>query len=129
MKLRAEIEKHRPRFIRQESWRYVRVHAAWRKPKGIDSKMRLQVRGWPALVKVGYRGPRAARGLHPSGYREVLVHNVKELEELNPEFEAARIAHTVGARKREAILKRARELGIKVLNPRGLRSVEVGGEG
>ena len=118
LELRKEIAKRRPEFVRQESWRYKRVKPSWRRPRGIDSKMRMEVKGWPKRVKVGYRGPRAVRGLHPSGYKEVLVHNVKELEKLDPETEAARIAHTVGARKRREILKRAKELGIKVLNPR-----------
>lgn len=118
LELRKEIAKRRPEFIRQESWRYKRIKPNWRRPRGIDSKMRLEVKGWPKRVKVGYRGPKAVRGLHPSGYKEVLVHNLKELENLNPETEAAKIAHTVGAKKRKEMLKRAKELGIKVLNPR-----------
>lgn len=118
LELRKEIAKRRPQFVRQESWRYKRIKPNWRRPRGIDSKMRLEVKGWPKRVKVGYRGPKAVRGLHPSGYKEVLVHNVKELEKLDPETEAARIAHTVGTKKRREILERAKELGIKVLNPR-----------
>lgn len=117
LELRRKIAEKRPEFVRQESWRYKRIKPSWRRPRGIDNKMRVELKGWPRRVKVGYRGPKLVRGLHPSGYREVLVHNVKELEKLNPEIEAARIAHTVGAKKRGEILKRAKELGIKVLNP------------
>lgn len=117
LKLRAEIASRRPEFVRQESWRYKRLKPSWRKPKGIDSKMRLRVKGWPKIVKVGYRGPAAVRGLHPSGFRDVLVYNVSDLQRLNPETDAARIAHTVGAKKRREILAKAKELGIKVLNP------------
>lgn len=122
LRLREEIKKKRPDFVRQESWRYKRLDEAWRKPKGIDSKIRLEVKGWPAKVKVGYRGPSAVRGLHPSGLRDVLVHNLQELEKLDPKKDAARIASTVGARKRERLIVRARELGIKVLNPRRIKS-------
>jgi len=121
LKLRAEIASRRPEFVRQESWRYKRLKPSWRKPKGIDSKMRLQVKGWPKIVKVGYRGPAAVRGLHPSGFRDVLVYNVSDLLRLNPETDAARIAHTVGAKKRLEILAKAKELGIKVLNPTGVK--------
>ena len=117
VELRKRVKAKKPDFVRQESWRYVRVKPSWRKPKGMDSKMRLQKKGWPAIVKIGYRGPAEARGLHPSGYQEVLVHNVEELERLNPATQAARIAHTVGLRKRLQIMERARELGIHVLNP------------
>ena len=56
------------------------------------------------------------RGLHPSGYKDVLVNNMKELEALDCETEAARISATIGKRKKELMLEKASELGIKVLN-------------
>ncbi len=121
---RKEVSENRPAFVRQESWRYVRIHPEWRKPKGVDSKMRRQDKGWPALVRVGYRGPAAARGLHPSGHREVMVYNARDLDALVPGTDVARIGRTVGARKRDTILERATELGIRVVNPTGLRIVE-----
>jgi hypothetical protein len=79
--------------------------------------MRKQFSGVPRLVKVGYRGPKKARGLHPSGYTDNLVFNVKDLGRLDPSKDAARIAHVVGQRKRLLILTEARGKGIKVLNP------------
>ncbi len=121
---RKEVSENRPAFVRQESWRYVRIHPEWRKPKGVDSKMRRQDKGWPALVRVGYRGPAAARGLHPSGHREVMVYNTGDLDALVPGTDVARIGRTVGAKKRDTILERATELGIRVVNPTGLRIVE-----
>jgi len=114
---RRNISKHRPKFVRQESWRYDRLAENWRKPKGKDNKMRLQVSGVPSIVKVGYRGPKLSRGLHPSGYVDRLVWNVNEIEKLNPKSEAARISHTVGKLKKKQIILKAFELGIKVLNP------------
>ena len=116
VELRKKIKSKKPEFRRQESWRYKRIKENWRRPRGIDSKMRRKVKGWPATVNIGYRGPKLARGLHPSGLKEVLVYNVDDLREINPNTEAIRIAHTVGARKRAEILNRARELGIRVLN-------------
>lgn len=116
LKLRARIKKKKPEFVRQESWRYKRLKENWRRPRGIDNKMRRKIKGWPPTVSVGYRGPKAARGLHPSGYNEVLVHNTEELEKINPETQAIRIAHTVGKRKRAEILVEARKRKIKILN-------------
>jgi large subunit ribosomal protein L32e len=113
---RKKASERRPKFIRQESWRYDRLAQNWRKPKGKDNKMRKQKSGVPALVKIGYRGPRVARGLHPSGYTDKLVHNLAELSKLDPKNDAARLAHTVGKRKRIRIIAKANELGIKVLN-------------
>jgi len=117
VELRKKVKSKKPEFRRQASWRYKRVKENWRRPRGIDSKMRRKVKGWPATVNIGYRGPKLARGLHPSALREVLVYNSDDLREIDPETEAIRIAHTVGARKRAEILSRARELGIHVLNP------------
>jgi large subunit ribosomal protein L32e len=121
---RGELAEHRPKFVRQESWRYVRIHPEWRKPKGIDNKVRRQDKGWPALVRVGYRGPVESRGLHPSGHFEVLVYRPDDLSSLVPGRDVARIGGTVGAKKREQILSRATELGLRVLNPTGLRIIE-----
>ncbi len=116
--LRRRLKSKKPRFRRQESWRYKRVSEVWRKPDGIDSKMRRKKKGWPKSVEVGYRGPKAARGLHPSGYAEVLIHTVDDVEKVDPKTQAIRIAHAVGARKRIEITARARERDIHILNPR-----------
>ncbi|MDV3293405.1 MAG: 50S ribosomal protein L32e [Nitrososphaerales archaeon] len=121
---RTELAANRPEFIRQESWRYVRLRPMWRKPKGVDNKVRRQDKGWPALVRVGYRGPVNSRGLHPSGHFEVLVYRPADLEGLVPGRDVARLGGTVGAKKREHILARANELGVRVLNPTGLRIIE-----
>lgn len=116
LRARKKVSATRPKFVRQESWRYSRLAENWRKPKGVDNKMRKQVSGVPALVKVGYRGPKKARGLHPSGYRDKLVHNVRDLEKLDPKTDAARIGHAVGRRKRIDIVNKANVFSIKVLN-------------
>ncbi len=114
---RKKINARRPNFVRQESWRYNRVKKSWRKPKGIDNKMKEKRKGVPAMVSVGYRGPKAVRGLHPSGYLVVHVANIYELDKVDKETEAIIIKHTVGSRKRQTILDTAADLGLKVLNP------------
>ena len=75
-------------------------------------------------MKIGYRVPKAVRYLHPSGYRDILVHNLKELEALSPDTDAARIAAGVGRRKRIEIATRAKELGVRVLNGRSLLTIK-----
>lgn len=123
LQLRSKIKSRTPKFRRFESWRFVRLDYPWRKPKGVDNHQRLSVKGWPHLVKIGYRVPKEVRYLHPSGYRDVLVHNMKELEALSPDIDAARLATGVGRRKRIELATRAKELGIRVLNGRNLLSV------
>lgn len=119
LRMKRDVE-----FVRQESWRYVRVKEGWRRPRGVSSKMRRRMSGWPRVVSVGYGAPRAVRGLHSSGFREVLVYNEKGLDGLSPERDAIRIAHTVGMRKRRVILDKAKQLGLKVLNPGIVAEVE-----
>jgi large subunit ribosomal protein L32e len=128
LQARKKVSDKRPKFVRQESWRYDRLAESWRKPKGKDNKMRRQVSGVPRLVKVGYRGPRKARGLHPSGYTDNLVFNVNDLARLDPAKDAARIGHVVGQRKRLLILAEARSKAIKVLNPGKEQKAEAASE-
>lgn len=113
---RKEISARRPEFRRQEWFRYQRLGDAWRAPQGIQSKQRRHWKNHPDLVSIGFRGPKKARGLHPSGFREVLVENEKGLSGVDRKTEAVRIASSVGGRKRDAIQRRARKMGIRVLN-------------
>jgi len=117
LKIRSRINKKRPHFKRYESWRFVRIKDQWKKPRGIDNKMRTELQGWPKSVKVGYRGPAAVRGLHSSGMEEVMVWNAKDLEKVDPETQVARIGGTVGGKKKETMLEKAEELKIRILNP------------
>jgi len=117
--LREKISRHRPNFVRQESWRYDRISESWRKPKGIDNHQRMQKsRGRPGIVKVGYGGPKIARQLHPSGYTDNLVYNVRDLEKLNSKTDGVRIGHSVGKKKRLEIITKAVEKKLKVFNAR-----------
>ena len=117
LRKRAMINKKRPHFKRFESWRFVRIKDQWRKPRGIDNHMRTELQGWPKSVKVGYRGPTAVRGLHSSGMEEVMVWNTKDLDKVDPETQVARIGGTVGGRKRETMIEKAKELKLRILNP------------
>ncbi|MEW5937802.1 MAG: 50S ribosomal protein L32e, partial [Candidatus Thermoplasmatota archaeon] len=114
--LKHRASRQRPNFRRQEWFRYRRLGDGWRRPRGLHSKMRRHFAYRPPVVSIGYRSPAAARGLHPSGFEEILVHNPKELAALNPKVHAARIAHGVGTKKRREIVAAADEKGIRVLN-------------
>ncbi len=109
----------KPQFKRQEWFRYKKLGEKWRKPKGKTSKRRRYEARKPVMPSIGYGSPRRTRGLHPSGYRDVLVSNPTELELLDPKVHAGRISSQVGKRKKEIMLQKAKELGIKILN-RGL---------
>jgi large subunit ribosomal protein L32e len=123
LRARARVKRKKPAFVRPESWRYMRLKESWRRPRGLDHKIRRKIKGWPASVNTGYRGPKASRGLHPSGYWEVIVCNVEDLREIDSKTQAIRIAHTVGMRKRARIITEARKKKITILNLKEAREV------
>ncbi|KAF1078730.1 50S ribosomal protein L32e [Methanogenium sp. MK-MG] len=106
----------RATFKRQCLHQKKKLDDVWRRPRGIQSKQRMQKWAKGRLPKPGFGGPAAVRGFHPSGYEEVLVFTPADLEGLNPETHAVRVAATVGNRKREVIQDKALELGLKVFN-------------
>lgn len=116
IRIRKQIKSRTPEFLREEWFRYKRIPRNWRRPDGITSKMRINKKYRPSKVRVGFRGPKDVRGLHSSGFEEVMVYNVNDLEHINNETQAARIGGSVGTRKRIEIEKKAEELDVRILN-------------
>ena len=106
-----------PQFNRQDYHKKKRTPTSWRKPRGQLSKQRRGIKGKGDKVEAGYRKPEAVRGKHPSGFEEVRVHNVDDLDGVDGSREAVRIASTVGGRKRERIEEEAEDRSVRVLNP------------
>lgn len=116
--LKELISKRRKRqkFERQNSRKHKRMNEKWRKPKGSHSKVRRELKNKKSVPKSGRRSPKEIRGVHPSGYKDVLINKPKDLKDLDPEKEAVRIAGGVGKKKREKISEEAEKKDIKILN-------------
>jgi large subunit ribosomal protein L32e len=98
---------------------------SWRKPRGQHNKQREQKKAKGALPKPGFGSPIAVRGMHPSGFFEVLAFTLKDLEGLDPATQAVRISATVGTRKRITLQEKAISSGLKVLNARVMKKLGV----
>lgn len=116
MELRKKMSKKRPSFRRVESWRYKRVKDSWRKARGIDSKTREKRKSGVKSPTIGYRGPKKVRGLHPSGYIEVLIFTFDDLKNLNKNKHAIKISGKLGAKKRIVLTDYCQKRGFKILN-------------
>ncbi|XP_022110585.1 60S ribosomal protein L32-like [Acanthaster planci] len=124
---RKIVKKRLKKFKRHQSDRYHRVKTNWRRPKGIDNRVRRRFKGQMKMPNIGYGSNKKTKHTLPNGFRKFLVHNVKELEILmmtNRRY-AAEIAHGVSSRKRKSIVERAQQLAVKVTNAHArLRSEE-----
>eukprot|EP00914_Ancora_sagittata_P018316 GHVO01036198.1.p2 GENE.GHVO01036198.1~~GHVO01036198.1.p2 ORF type:complete len:135 (+),score=21.95 GHVO01036198.1:38-442(+) len=113
------VKKRTKRFIRHQSDRYVKVTAAWRKPRGIDNRVRRRFKGQYLMPNIGYGSNAKTRHVCPDGFKRFVIHNVRDLEVLlmqNRTY-SAEIAHGVSSKRRKDIVERAQQLSIKVTNP------------
>ncbi|XP_042564865.1 60S ribosomal protein L32-like [Clupea harengus] len=77
------VKKRTKKFIRHQSDRYVKIAKNWRKPRGIDNRVRRRFKGQMLRPNIGYGSNKKTKlTMLPSGFRKFLVHNVKELKVL-----------------------------------------------
>jgi large subunit ribosomal protein L32e len=119
--IRVRVEKGAT-FKRDGYGKKKQLSDSWRKPKGQHNKQREQKKAKGALPKPGFGSPIAVRGMHRSGFFEVLISSVKELEGINPKTHAIRIGATVGERTRVGLQEKAIADGFKVLNARTVKT-------
>lgn len=108
--------RKKPKFKKQGSGYLKKVKDSWRKPRGTDSKLRKKEKSKGKWPSVGYRAPKETRGLHPCGLEEVYVQNIKDLDKIDPKKQAGRLSSKIGKREKQIIVKKAKEMKIKLLN-------------
>lgn len=117
LKVRKVQKAKKPQFKRTDCHKYKRMDSNWRIPRGLHSKKRTGYVAKGAHAQAGYGSPVLVKGLHPSGYSEVIIETVGDLVSVDANTTAVRIAAKVGARKKALIEEKAIALGIKILNP------------
>ncbi|KAF2539854.1 hypothetical protein F2Q68_00020151 [Brassica cretica] len=112
------VKKRSAKFIRPQSDRRITVKESWRRPKGIDSRVRRKFKGVTLMPNVGYGSDKKTRHYLPNGFKKFVVHNTSDLELLmmHNRTYCAEIAHNVSTKKRKAIVERASQLDIVVTN-------------
>lgn len=116
LELRKKLKSKKPKFMMTGFGERKRVKAKWRMSRGSDNKTRMNLKGYPKRVKIGYGSPKEAKGLHPSGLITIIVSNVNDVNAVNPKTNGAYISGNVGKRKKIEIIKKCQELKIRVLN-------------
>lgn len=98
----------------------------WRRPRGIDCRVRRQFKGCKPLVKIGYGTRREHRHILPNGFRKLLIRNEKDLELLlmNNRTYCGELAHNLSSLKKKKIVERAAQLNVKIINGKSKVVVE-----
>ncbi|KAL4185696.1 hypothetical protein AMTRI_Chr10g231970 [Amborella trichopoda] len=112
------VKKRVKKFKRPQSDRKISVKENWRRPKGIDSRVRRKFKGVTLMPNIGYGSNKKTKHYLPNGFKKFVVHNASDLDLLlmhNRTF-CAEIAHNVSTLKRKGIVERAAQLDIAVTN-------------
>jgi large subunit ribosomal protein L32e len=120
LKLRKKQKAKKPDFLRPDYQKRACVPLRWRKPHGLHSKVRHRFAGHTAMPDPGFGSPKDVYGLHPSGLAPVLVHTLNELAKVNAKTQGAVLGSTLGVPRRMALLLKAKELGVRVLNAKDI---------
>ncbi|KAJ1269261.1 hypothetical protein BS78_07G197400 [Paspalum vaginatum] len=112
------VKKRVKQFKRPHLDRYKCLKPSWRRPKGIDSRVRRKFKGCTLMPNIGYGSDKSTRHYLPNKFKKFVVHNVSELELLmmHNRTYCAEIAHNVSTKKRKEIVERAAQLDIVVTN-------------
>lgn len=106
-------KKKKPKFNVPNLGFFKSVKARWRKPRGTHNKKRMGFKWTGASPNIGYKNAAEIRGTR-AGMREVLIHNLGELEGLKNVL--VRIASGVGGKKRKLLTEKAKTLALRVVN-------------
>eukprot|EP00929_Paragymnodinium_shiwhaense_P075239 TRINITY_DN3845_c0_g1_i10.p2 TRINITY_DN3845_c0_g1~~TRINITY_DN3845_c0_g1_i10.p2 ORF type:complete len:134 (+),score=42.79 TRINITY_DN3845_c0_g1_i10:87-488(+) len=115
---RKIVKKRMKKFPRFQADRFKRMAQSWRKPRGIDGRVRRKFKGSTLMPNIGYGSNKQTRYRLKNGFYKFLIQSPADLEMLlmHNEKYAVEIAHNVGAKKRKEIVERADQLRLHVTN-------------
>ncbi|MBI5347449.1 MAG: 50S ribosomal protein L32e [Candidatus Aenigmarchaeota archaeon] len=107
------------KFKRQDYFRYKKLGAKWRRPKGRQSKMRKAKAGNHKTPSVGFRGPMAGR-YKISGKIPVVVRGLPDIGKLDGE-KIAIISSGIGMKKMLQVSEELEKRKIAIANPKRVK--------
>ncbi|CAK9085423.1 60S ribosomal protein L32-1 [Durusdinium trenchii] len=112
------VKKRTKKFTRFQADRFKRMNPAWRKPRGIDGRVRRRFKGSTLMPKIGYGSDKKTRFRLKNGFYKFVVRCPADLEMLlmHNEKYCVEVAHNIGAKKRKEIVERADQLRLHVTN-------------
>mmetsp|Transcript_128671 Transcript_128671/g.223079 ORF Transcript_128671/g.223079 Transcript_128671/m.223079 type:complete len:134 (-) Transcript_128671:79-480(-) len=112
------VKKRTKKFPRFQADRFKCMNKAWRKPRGIDCRVRRKFKGTTQMPTIGYGSDKKTRFRLKNGFYKFLVQSPADLEMLlmHNEKYCIEIAHNIGAKKRKEIVERADQLRLYVTN-------------
>jgi large subunit ribosomal protein L32e len=117
LKTKKDMKKRLPKFSAQDSHKKAKISGRWRKPRGSDSKMRKQLKGYRKVVKQGYMTPSKLKDIHiKTGLKSVLIENIEGIKKVDPKINCAIIKKSIGTLKRVNIVKKCLEKNIIIIN-------------
>jgi len=99
---RRRLNANRPSFHRYMSIQRIALDSSWRRPRGLQNKLRRGLKDKGTKVNVGFGGPALVRYLNRKGYPEIRVESNTDLMaclELDPKCNVSVVAGLVGLRR------------------------------
>jgi len=117
LELKNKVKSRKPRFVRQDYNKELFKNIdKWRKPRGLHNKRRLNKKGHQKNPAIGYKSPRLVRGLHKSGIELIYISNIKDINKIKNENQAAVLSSNLGNKSKLSILEICLKNKIRVFN-------------
>ncbi|MBI2580395.1 hypothetical protein HYV85_01155 [Candidatus Woesearchaeota archaeon] len=114
--LRKAMKARKPNFkIQNSNDPKKRFAGRWKRPKGLQSKMRERRKGNPKYIEPGYGSPREVRGATAEGFFPVVARNLGDIAGVK-EGACVIVSASVGMRKKAEIIKAASGRKLALLN-------------
>jgi len=123
--------KRLKKFVRHQSDRFDRVGKSWRKPRGIDGRVRRRFRDNISMPNIGYGTKRKDRfKVRKTGKYTFVVRNMGDLECLvnQNDIYDVYLQCQLSSRKRADIIEKAEAYGLKVCNKDAKQNTEENAE-